>query len=68
MKHLIADISGYGINKINRVFWYWKPKLALIALNKNFELEIHKYVIIEFTVSEDIVDAIGGVGIEVKPE
>ncbi|ODN29722.1 LCP family protein [Fervidobacterium thailandense] len=68
MRDLLVEIPGHGRNKFNAAFAYGEAKLALGTLNLNFALGIVKYVIVDFQVAEKLIDAVGGVTIEVKPE
>lgn len=59
------DIEGYGLDKVTHAYAYGKAPLALSAINKNLDLDITKYVTIDFNSVINIVDAIGGVEITV---
>ncbi len=57
------NIEGYGLDKITHAYAYGKAPLALSAINTNLDLDITKYVTIDFDSVINIVDAIGGVEI-----
>lgn len=57
------DIEGYGLDKVNHAYANGKAPIALSTINKNLDLDITKYVTIDFDSVVNIVDAIGGVEI-----
>lgn len=57
------QIEGYGLDKVNHSYAYGKAPLALSTINTNLDLDITKYVTIDFDSVINIVDAIGGVEI-----
>lgn len=58
-------INGYGLDKVTHAYAYGRAPLALSTLNTNLDLDITEYVTINFESVIDIVNAIGGVEIEV---
>jgi len=66
MRDLYVDVPGHGKRKINSAYELNGPKLALSTLNLRFELPLTKYVTVDFRGFEKIIDAVGGVDIEVK--
>lgn len=63
--------SGEYLNwdtKINAAYAYGGPELAIRTLNQNFSLDITDYVTINFVNMAAIVDAFGGVDMEVTAE
>lgn len=59
------QMEGYGLDKVTHAYAYGKAPLALTTLNTNLDLDITKYVTIDFNSVINIVDAIGGVEITV---
>lgn len=59
------QIEGIGLDKVTHAYAYGKAPLALSAINTNLDLDITQYVTINFESVIKIVDAIGGVEIEV---
>ena len=68
LRDLLVEIPGYGQNKFNAAFSFGEVKLALGTLNKTFNLGVTKYAVVNFSIAEQLIDAVGGVTIEVKPE
>ena len=59
------QIEGYGLDKVNHSYAYGRAPLALSTINTNLDLDITKYVTIDFDSVINIVDAIGGVTLTV---
>jgi len=59
------QMEGYGLDKVTHAYAYGKAPLAISTLNTNLDLDITKYVTIDFNSVINIVDAIGGVEITV---
>ncbi len=68
MRDTLAEIpkdSGTVYNKINSAYSFGGASLAIKTLNLNFGLDIKEYATVNFTGMADIVDAVGGVEIDV---
>lgn len=61
-----ASIPGYQKTKINHAYAYGGPELAIRTLNENFGLDITDYVTVNFDSLAEVIDAMGGVEIEVS--
>ena len=57
-----------GFDKLNHAYWYGEAPLTLKTLNYNFDLDITRYVAFNFNAIEKVIDAVGGVEIDVRPE
>src|SRR5690606_22972134 len=68
MRHTDVSIYARGKNKINAAYLEGGPKLAIRTLNENFDLTITEYITVDFFGSAKIIQALGGVEIDVKPE
>jgi polyisoprenyl-teichoic acid--peptidoglycan teichoic acid transferase len=66
MRDTYVNISGRGMNKINAAYALGGPQLAIRTLNENFNLNIQHFVTVNFFSLEKIIDALGGVEIDVK--
>lgn len=73
LRDSLVNIEGDGYgggyynedNKMNAAYAYGGPELAIRTLNQNFGLRIEDYVTINFVNMAAIVDAFGGVEMEV---
>ena len=66
MRDTYVEIPGRGYDKINHAYAFGGPELAIKTINKNFDMNIKDYATVNFSAMAKIVDAIGGVEIEVK--
>ena len=62
----LVEIPGHGEDKINAAFAYGGPDLTVETLEDFTGLSVNNYVVIDFDGVEDIVDALGGVEVEVE--
>ncbi len=62
----LVEIPGLGEDKINAAFAAGGPELTLAALENLTGLPIDDYVVVHFDGVEDIVDAMGGITLEVE--
>ena len=63
----MTDSDGYTYysdDKITHAHFYGGPEFAMETLNRNFALNIEDYVTVDFSQMAAIVDAVGGVDIE----
>lgn len=61
----LADIPGYGDDKINSAYAYGGPALMIATVEEFTGISIHHYVELDFSGFPAIVDALGGVDINV---
>lgn len=61
-----VSIDGHGNDKINHAYAFGGPQLAVRTLNENFHLNIKDYITVNFFSLADIIDALGGVEMNVK--
>lgn len=66
MRDTYVDIDGLGMDKINAAYATGGPQLAIKTINQNFGLDISDYLNVDFYSAAKIVDALGGVTIDVK--
>ncbi len=63
-----VEIGDRGFDKLNHAYAFGGPELAIQTINKNFDLNIEDYVTVDFWTVEKIIDAIGGVKIDISDE
>ena len=61
-------IEGRGYDKITHAFAYGGPELAINTLNKNLDLDIKEFVAVNFDAVVEIIDAIGGIEIDIQED
>lgn len=67
MRDLYVPVDGHGYTKLNHAYAYGGAELAIKTINQNFGTNIRNYVTVDFFALEAVIDAIGGVEIDVKP-
>lgn len=60
-----VDIDGHGLDKITHAHSYGGPVLAMDTLNHNFDLDIDKYITVNFGNVAEVVDDIGGIELDI---
>lgn len=63
-----VQVEGYGKAKITTSYWWGGAPLAIKTLNQNFDLDVRDYVRVNFDQLADVIDAVGGVKIDVTQE
>lgn len=66
LRDTLVDIPGHGSGKLNAAYAHGGPQLVMRTLNENFDLNIMHYVAVDFTALVDLVDALGGVELDVS--
>ena len=65
LRDIYAEIPGRGGNRLNAAYVLGGPDLLLKTINRNFGIEIDKYVTLNFWLVIDILNDFGGVDIEI---
>lgn len=66
MRDAYVNIPGRGMDKITHAYAFGGAELAVRTLNENFDLDITDFATVDFANMAEIVDAVGGVTIDVK--
>ncbi|MGL5642447.1 MAG: LCP family protein, partial [Paraclostridium sp.] len=66
LRDTLVNIEGHGKDKLNHSYAYGGSKLALDTINSNFDLDIDKYVSVDFYSLAKVIDIVGGVDIDLK--
>ena len=62
------DNTNGEYRKATECYYFGGPKRSINMLNKNLDLNISDFVTVDFNVMADIVERMGGLEIDVKPE
>lgn len=65
MRDSLVTIPGYGKKKLNSAYALGGEELAIKTINHNFDMNITDYVALNFNQLAGIVDALGGVEVEI---
>ena len=66
LRDTMADIDGHGRGKINGAYAYGGAELAMRTVNETFQMNITKYVVVDYLTIARLVDAVGGVDIVIS--
>lgn len=64
-RDMLVSIPGHGKTKINAAYAYGGPELAMRTVNEALDMNIMRYVVVDFTVLVKLVDALGGVNMDI---
>jgi len=62
------QIPGRGLDKVTHAYAYGGPALSLSTLNSNLDLNITEFATVNFDSLVDIVNAVGGIKINISSE
>ena len=68
MRDSWVHIPGYGAERLNEAINQGGPELLMETIEMNFGVRVDNYVMIDFFAFIDVVDALGGVEIEITEE
>lgn len=68
LRDLVADIPEVGVRKLNAACAYGGPKLLTATMRENYAVDIDNYAMVDFDSAEDVIDALGGVDVELSAE
>lgn len=68
LRDLYADIPGVGVRKLNAACANGGPELTVQTLEENYQVEIDNYAMVDFNAMIDVVDALGGVDLEIDED
>jgi len=68
MRDIYVAIDGHGQTKMNAAYSYGGPQLAIKTINEDFNLNIRDYVTVDFFDLQKLIDAVGGVQINVDKD
>lgn len=66
MRDTYVSIPDRQDNRINAAYAFGGPQLAIRTVNENYNMNIEKYVTVDFFSLEKIINKLGGVEIEIK--
>ncbi len=68
MRDTYVAIPGFSDNKINAAYHNGGMKTLVETVKQNFGISVDGYVLVNFDSFQDIIDAVGGVDIELSEE
>lgn len=68
LRDIYVDIPGYEGNRLNAAYAYGGPELLMETLEENFDIEVNRYMLVNFQAFANLIDAVGGVNLDVTNE
>ena len=68
LRDMYVEIPGYQSNRLNAAYSYGGPELLMETLEQNFDISVNRYVSVNFQAFANVVDAVGGVDLELTNE
>lgn len=68
LRDIYVEIPGHDGNRLNAAYAYGGPELLMETLEENFGIEVNRYMLVNFQAFANLVDAVGGVDLEVTNE
>ena len=68
MRDAYVNIPNYGYNKLNAAYSYGGAELLMDTLEQNYQISIDDYCVVSFMGFAGIIDAFGGVEIDLSDE
>lgn len=68
LRDMYVEIPGHDGNRLNAAYAYGGPSLLCETIEQNFGIEVNRYVLVNFQAFAALVDAVGGIDLEVTNE
>lgn len=68
LRDIYVDIPGHDGNRLNAAYAYGGAELLMETIEENFDIEVNRYMLVNFQAFANLVDAVGGVDLEVTNE
>lgn len=68
LRDSLVEIEGYGQSKLGHTFAYGGVGLTINTINKQFDLDVQDYIIINFENLVGIIDELGGIQVTLSEE
>lgn len=68
LRDIYVEIPGHGGNRLNAAYAYGGPGLLMETIEQNFGIDVNRYVQVNFEAFATLVDAAGGVDLELTVE
>ncbi|MBO4609585.1 MAG: LCP family protein [Lachnospiraceae bacterium] len=68
LRDIYVEIPGCGSNRLNAAYAWGGPELLMKTIEKNFDIPVNRYILVNFEAFANVVDAVGGVDLELSPD
>lgn len=64
LRDMYVEIPGYKGNRLNAAYSLGGAELLLETIEENLDIEVNRYVLVDFQAFANLIDAVGGVELE----
>ena len=68
LRDIYVEIPGRESNRLNAAYAFGGPELLLETIKQNLDIEVNRYVQVNFQAFANLIDAVGGVELELTNE
>lgn len=68
LRDMYVEIPGYKNNRLNSAYSYGGAELLMETVEKNFDIEVNRYALVNFEAFANLVDVVGGVELDLSSE
>ncbi len=68
LRDMYVEIPGHQGNRLNAAYSYGGAELLMETIEQNFDITVNRYVLVNFEAFASLVDAVGGVNLELTTE
>lgn len=68
LRDIYVDIPGHDGNRLNAAYSFGGAELLMETIEQNFDIEVNRYVLVNFEAFANLVDAVGGVDLELSSD
>lgn len=68
LRDMYVEIPGHEGNRLNAAYSFGGPELLVQTIKQNLDIEVNRYVVVNFQAFANLVDAAGGVELELSNE
>lgn len=66
LRDMYVDIPGYDGNRLNAAYAFGGAELLMQTIELNFNIPVHRYMVVNFEGFANLVDAVGGIDLELS--
>ena len=68
MRDSLVNVPDHGKTKLTHAYSYGGAQLAMQTIREDFSVDLNEYISVDFTQMSSIIDAVGGVTVEVEED
>jgi len=68
LRDMYVEIPGHDGNRLNAAYSFGGAELLMETIEKNFDIPVNRYVLVNFEAFASLVDAVGGIELELTSE